>query len=247
MRSHASGLSLAASARTDRKIVLALDNRRDETRDQFRAIAAVAVEKHDDVVILGGLGASPAGPPVAALAQDYHVGAGRLRPLDGAISARTVDDDNLIDDVTRHGGDHTSDRLLLVEGGDDEGDALLRHQSQTPAKSATCAGARRFITQQSGTECLIARAVPNLPQALLSRVSQGEAVITAHRERRDAAWNCPSMRGEIHQGPRAPAQRPWARHILRREAAGGVGRSRGIEADPQLASERFRLPHQPAF
>src|SRR5438045_2331662 len=91
---------------------------------------------------------------------------------------------------------------------------LLGHPSEAPAQSAACAGGRRLVAQQSAAKFLIARPVPDLPQALLGGISQGEAVITAHREWRDAARNRAPMRGEIHQAPRAPAQRPGLRLVL---------------------------------
>src|SRR5436190_718798 len=63
---HAAGLARAAAARADHEIAAAVGNRRHQMRDQFRAVAAVAIEKHDDVAIRG-LRAGPAGAAIAAL------------------------------------------------------------------------------------------------------------------------------------------------------------------------------------
>ena len=63
---HAAPLAHSASPRADREIRATLGDRRDEKRDRFRAVAAVAVEKHEDLAIGRRLGAGPAGAPVAA-------------------------------------------------------------------------------------------------------------------------------------------------------------------------------------
>src|ERR1700720_1708690 len=78
---HAARLSFAADARADYEIAEALGDRLDKARDQLGAITAVAIEKHDDVAILGSLGAGPTGPAIAALAQAHDSGAGRSRAL----------------------------------------------------------------------------------------------------------------------------------------------------------------------
>ena len=74
--------------------------------------------------------------------------------------------------VARHGGEHAADRLLFVEGRDDQRDPRPRHRSQAPAQPATGAGGRRLVAQQGAAECLVARPVPDLPQALLGRVTR---------------------------------------------------------------------------
>src|SRR5204863_6838436 len=78
-------------------------------------------------------------------------------------------------------------------------------RSQAPAQAATAARGRRLVTQQRGAEMPIALAVPDLAQALLGPVAQGETVIAAHRERGDAARQGAAMRGDVHQAPRPPA------------------------------------------
>ena len=95
MGGHAAALALAAGARADHEIGATLGDRRDEKRDQLRAVAAVAIEKHQDVAIGGGLGAGPAGPAVAALALADDRGAGGAGARDGAVAAAAVDDDDL--------------------------------------------------------------------------------------------------------------------------------------------------------
>ena len=92
MRGHAARLPLAAGARADHEIVSAVGDRRDEARDQLRAVAAVAVEKHDDVAILARPRPRPGRPgrsraragsttraPAARAALDRAVGAASCR------------------------------------------------------------------------------------------------------------------------------------------------------------------------
>src|SRR5207237_5544656 len=82
---HAAPLPLATAARADHKIVAATGDRLDETPDQLGAVAAVAVDKSDNVAILGGVSARPASAAVTALAQADNAGARGSRILDGAI------------------------------------------------------------------------------------------------------------------------------------------------------------------
>src|SRR5215469_15315563 len=90
---------------------------------------------------------------------------------------------------------------------------------EAPAQTAAGACRRWRVAQQRRAKILVARPVPDFPQALLGRVAQSEAVVTAHRKRRDAARDRPAVRGEIHQRPWAAAQRPWPCRVVRREAA----------------------------
>src|SRR6266566_3725189 len=92
--------------------------------------------------------------------------------------------------------------------------------SQAPAQSAIGAACRRCVAQQLMAKFSVGFAVPDLAQRLLRRLSERECVVAAHRERRDAAWQRPAVRGEIHQGPRPSAQRP--RPLLLRAPQAGA-------------------------
>src|SRR5258707_6602507 len=112
-------------------------------------------------------------------------------------------------------------------------------RSQAPAQTAAGAGGRRPVAQQRGAEMVVPLGVPDLAEALVRRVAEGEAVITAHRERRDAAGQRPAMRGDVHQAPGPPAEGPGLRPVLRLEARRRVGRARGVEADAELGGQLF--------
>src|SRR5438067_7480860 len=127
MNGHAARLPLSAGARADHEVTAALSNRLDDVRDQFGAVAAVAVKKHDDVAIPGGLGAGATGTAIAVLAQAHDAGTGCLSALDGAIGTAAVDHDDVVDHRARHGGDDAADRFFFIEGRDDERDPRLGH------------------------------------------------------------------------------------------------------------------------
>src|SRR5689334_18823417 len=75
-------------------------------------------------------------------------------------------------------------------------------RSETPAQAAVGAGRGRRVAEQPGAERAVLLPVPNLAQALLGGVAECEGVVTAHRERRNAARQRAAVGGEIHQGPR---------------------------------------------
>src|SRR5258707_10308847 len=87
MCSHAARLPLATGTRADHEVAASVRNRLDEAWDQLRAVAAIAVEKYDDVTILGGLGTGLACPAVTALAQANDACTGVSRALYGVICA----------------------------------------------------------------------------------------------------------------------------------------------------------------
>src|SRR5258708_35059585 len=90
---------------------------------ELRPVAAIAVEKHEDVAIVSRPGAGRTGPAIAALALHDDARAGGTGALDSAVRAAAVGNDDLVDDSARDGADDLADRLLLVEGRDDHGDA----------------------------------------------------------------------------------------------------------------------------
>ena len=116
-------------------------------RDQLGAVAAIAVDKSDNVAILGGVSSRPAGAAVAALAQADNAGARGSRILDGAIGAAAINDDDVVDNRSRHGGNHAPNRFLFVEGRDDERNKRPCHCSEAPAQPATGTSGRRLVAQ----------------------------------------------------------------------------------------------------
>src|SRR5258708_13428607 len=90
--------------------------------------------------------------------------------------------------------------LAVVLGG------LMR--SKAPAQPAARAGDGRFIGQESVTERSVGRAVPDLAQGLLRRIAERVILVSALRERRDAAGERTAIRRDIHDGPRPAAHRP---------------------------------------
>ena len=75
-------------------------------------------------------------------------------------------------------------------------------------QSAICARSRRLVRLERATECLISWAVPNFPQALLGGIAERVILVAPLREWRDAAWQCPAIGCDVHDGPRPAAQRP---------------------------------------
>src|SRR5437660_686536 len=100
VRAHAAGFAGAARARADDEIGAAGDNRLAETRDLLGAIAAVAVEKGDDVTILCRLDPGSAGAAIAATGGD-DASAGTARSRHRVVGAAAVDDNDVVDRACR--------------------------------------------------------------------------------------------------------------------------------------------------
>ena len=93
----------------------------DQVRDRVHRVAVVAVQRDDEVA--GGLGESAF--VAAAISADlfaHHLGAQRGGHFAGAVGGVVVDNDHLIHEF-RHRAEHLFDALLLVQAGDDDGDA----------------------------------------------------------------------------------------------------------------------------
>src|ERR1051325_9981644 len=170
MRGHAARLPLPAAARPDHEIIAAVGDRLDEKRDQLGAVAAVAIEKNDNVAIRGGLSAGPACTPVAAFAQADDLRTRRSRALGSAIGTAAISDNDVVDHFSWHGGKDTSDRVLFIECRNDERNSRAWHWSEAPAQPATGTSDWRLVAQQRAAECLITRSIPDLTKALLGRV-----------------------------------------------------------------------------
>ncbi len=59
-------------------------------------------------------------------------------------------------------------------------------------------------------EALVFRAVPDLAKAVLRGVAKGEAAVAFHAEGSDAAGQTRAVGGNVHEGPWATAEGPWA-------------------------------------
>src|SRR5947208_12467183 len=87
----AARLALAAEPRAVHERGALLDDRGDQCRNEFRTVAAVAVEKQQDLGVRArGGNAGLQGASIAALRFDHDARACGLRALDGAIARATV-------------------------------------------------------------------------------------------------------------------------------------------------------------
>src|SRR5205823_5866228 len=95
-------------------------DRLDHAANRRGVVAPVAVEKDDDS---GGRRIHPcrAGAAVAALTFDDDPGARHRGDLDGPISASTVDDDDLANEIARYRLNDATNRGLFVDDGDNRG------------------------------------------------------------------------------------------------------------------------------
>src|SRR5262249_20962078 len=117
--------------------------------------------------------------------------------------------------------------------------------SEAPPQPAPGAGLGRLVGQQRAAKRLVALSVPDLLQGLLGCIAEREAVIAAQRERGDAAGQRAAMRGEVHQRPGTPAQRPGPVGIPPLEARPRLGGARSVEEEAELAGERLGLADRP--
>ena len=90
--------------------------------------------------------------------------------------------------------------------------------------SATGASRRRAVGEECCSEIRVGRAVPDLAQAVLRGIPQRAVLVAALGERRDAARQSPAVGREIHDGPRASAERPGVLVVVALEAHAGLRR-----------------------
>ena len=120
LRRDASTLTEPTHARAQDEHGLAGDDWRHESRDEFRRIAAVAVEKQENVgVVADGGDASLDGATIAAPRLNDYTGARGFRPLSGAIARGTVDNDDFAYTLRQHRGDNRTDRRFFIEAWND--------------------------------------------------------------------------------------------------------------------------------
>jgi hypothetical protein len=127
LKVHAARLASPARARANHEIVRPRFNRRDEPTHQLRAIAPVAVHKNYDLALVCDRAcARQTRAPVAASRLGDDARARLARTLRRAVVAPVINHDHLRRDLTRHGAHDRPNRLLLVQSGDDDGDACGR-------------------------------------------------------------------------------------------------------------------------
>jgi hypothetical protein len=115
---HAARLALAARARTDHEIVFSTNDWIDELIYELRAIAAVPVEKNDDIAFRAkSANTGSAGASIPALWLGDHARARGARAFGGLISAAIIDNDDVARNVCGSDrSDYICDRFLFVEG-----------------------------------------------------------------------------------------------------------------------------------
>ena len=116
----AAGLARTANARAENEDGLPGDDRRHQIRDEFRRIAAVAVEEDQNVgVIAHGGDARLDGATIAASRLDNHASSGGLSPLGRTVPRAPVDNDDLAHILRQHRGHDLANRRFLVEARND--------------------------------------------------------------------------------------------------------------------------------
>ena len=126
----AAGLTRSANARTKDENGFARHDRRHQIGDEFRGIAAVAVEKEEDVCVIAHSGdACLDRATVAASRLDDDTSSGRFCPLGRTVPRAPVDNDDFAHILLQHSGHDLADRRFLVEARNDrgnDGQAALR-------------------------------------------------------------------------------------------------------------------------
>src|ERR1700728_4660174 len=114
-----------------------------------------------------------------------------------------------------------------------------RPKSEAPAQPTTGAGGGRLRAQQGSPEFLVLFAVPDLTHGLLGGVAQGEAVVAAHGEWRNATGQGLSVGSDVHQAPGTAAESPWAVVLSLLDAHLRLGGARRTEEHTQFAGDGF--------
>src|ERR1700733_13776911 len=116
----AAGLARPTHARAEHEDGPTGGNRRYQSRDEFRGIAAVAIEENENTGIPAHGGDTGLdGATIAAPQFDDHSRACFRCALDGTIPRAAIDNDDLADISCQHRGHDFADRGLLVETGND--------------------------------------------------------------------------------------------------------------------------------
>src|ERR1700756_577665 len=125
MNPHAPVLAYSSGARADHKVEFSVEDRLDQARDRLRPVAAVAIEKNQDLgLALGRHCHTPGtGPAIATLLLDDDSGPRRAGYGDRAVAAAAINDDDLVHPLPRDRGNHRPDRSFLLKDRDNRGDA----------------------------------------------------------------------------------------------------------------------------
>ena len=116
----AAALTRTANSRAEHKDGLPGGNRRYQVRDKFHWIAAIAIEKDQDLRVLVHSGdTSLDGAPVAALRLDYDAGAGGGCPLDRFVLRAAVHDNDFAHILGKYSGYDPCNCCFLIEAWND--------------------------------------------------------------------------------------------------------------------------------
>src|SRR5262245_6944633 len=118
--------AIACESRADHDVGSTVTQRLEKPRQLGRTIAVVAVEEHHHVGARRLSEPGETGAAVAALGFEHDSRAATFGNVARTVARVAVDDEDLGDVRPRDVVEHPSDRLRLVVGGDDDGNAQLR-------------------------------------------------------------------------------------------------------------------------
>ena len=126
LRVHATGLAFPAGARTNDKVVRTADDRLNQSRNETGNVAAVAIEKHDQIAFLGNRRcARRTGATVSAWRPNDSCSrvSGAFRRL---VCTAIVNDDGFARNFRRdYFTHHLRDRLFFIQSWNDNGNPHL--------------------------------------------------------------------------------------------------------------------------
>lgn len=126
LRIHAARFTPAAYAGADDEILPARRYRFDQLRQEFRTIAAIAVEKGDDCAASAKcLDTGLACPAITAARFAHDPGARRTCPRGCLIGAAIVDDNDLANILLKNSTNDIADCGLFIEGRNDDADSAI--------------------------------------------------------------------------------------------------------------------------
>ena len=136
LKIHAPGFALPECARTDHEIVCAGHDGIDKLIHELRAIAAIAIEKHNDFVFRRKRAHSgQARATISGYRLRYDSSASFARAFRRSITAAIVDHDDLSGNFSRrHFANHVGNWFLLIGGRNDHEDGAHRKTSDALVK-----------------------------------------------------------------------------------------------------------------
>lgn len=121
MERHGPFLEDPLDATADHQIRLIGNHRARNSFQLFRIIAAIAVQKYNDIGVGSGPCACQTRGTIASSGFKNDSGSGQRRLFGGPISGAVVDDDNFMNPIAGDGPDHLRDGLLFIESRYDDG------------------------------------------------------------------------------------------------------------------------------